>query len=45
MLDRSSVIVEPELPDGGELVAAGRTLARRSWTVGDSPFLKAHGVS
>ena len=43
-LDRSTILPEPELPDGSELLAEGRRLAQ-TFTVGRCPFLTTHGVS
>lgn len=43
-LDRSTILPEPELPDGSELLAAGRRLAQ-TFTVGGCPFLTTYGVS
>mgnify|MGYP001812661606 FL=1 len=43
-LDRSTILPEPELPSGSELLAEGRSLAQ-VFTVGQCPFLTTHGVS
>ena len=43
-LDRSTILPEPDLPDGSELLAEGRRLAQ-TFTVGRCPFLSTHGVS
>ena len=41
-LERNTVIPEPELPPGAELLAAGRALAQ-AWSVGPSAFLAEVG--
>ncbi len=43
-LDRSTILPEPELPDGFELLAEGRRLAQ-TFKVGRCPFLTTHGVA
>ena len=43
-LDRSTILPESELPDGAELLAEGRRLAR-TFTVGRCPFLITEGVA
>ena len=43
-LDRSTILPEADLPNGAELLAEGRRLAR-TFTVGRCPFLTTHGVS
>jgi methylmalonyl-CoA mutase cobalamin-binding domain/chain len=43
-LDRSTILPEPELPDGSELLAEGRRLAQ-TFRVGRCPFLTTHGVA
>jgi methylmalonyl-CoA mutase cobalamin-binding subunit len=42
-LDRSTILPEPELPDAGELLAAGRLCAETINTV-SCPFLTTYGV-
>ena len=42
-LDRSTIFPEPELPDAGELLAAGRLCAEAINTV-TCPFLTTYGV-
>lgn len=44
MITRETIFPEAKLPNGGELLRAGRALAR-SWTVGPSPFLATMGVA
>jgi methylmalonyl-CoA mutase cobalamin-binding subunit len=39
-----TLLPEPDLPAGTELLAEGRSLAR-DWTVGPSAFLRHHGVA
>ncbi len=43
-LAHGTILPEPDLPNGGELLATGRVLAR-DWQVGTCAFLEHHGVA